>query len=82
MTLGDGRTLDPTVITGFAATYASLVSAMGGVAGAAGGPLSHIVWHKHLSAAPNTTELVLTATMSNILASQRRRLRKVSRHRR
>jgi hypothetical protein len=79
---GDGRTLIPSVATSILAAYTTFQGAMAGIAGVNGGPFQQIVWHKHLSSAPNTTELVSAVVVSPMIATQRRRLRKVSRHKR
>jgi hypothetical protein len=76
----DGRTLQSGTVPFLQALWDNTVTAMTAIAGSAGGPYTPIVWHKKLAAGPNTTELVLGAVASNVLASQRRRLRKVPHH--
>jgi nicotinamide mononucleotide (NMN) deamidase PncC len=56
-------------------------TALSGIAGSGGGPYNQIIWHKHLASNPNSVELVTTTVAQDVLATQRRRLRKVSRHR-
>lgn len=77
----DGMTLTPATVTSLGTMWDNTVSAMSAVAGTAGGPLSPIVWHKRLSSAPNTTEAVTGRVVQAVIATQRRRLRKVTRHR-
>lgn len=81
-TNGDGRTLASINLTTLVTRWNALITAMSGVAGSAGGPYNPIVWHKKLATAPNTVEDILSITAQSVLATQRRRLRKVSRHRR
>lgn len=78
----DGHQLATAAQTAITTGWNNTNAAMIGVSGAAGGPLNLIVWHKHWAAAPNTTEIVVTSTVQNVLATQRRRQRKVTRRRR
>lgn len=78
----DGSTIPPATITAMQNGWDSTVAALVALSGAAGGPLNPIVWHKRLSSAPNTVEAVTGRVAQPVLATQRRRLRKVSRHRR
>jgi hypothetical protein len=75
----DGRTLTPSAITAPTGYWQAVQNAMTAIAGASGGPYVQLVWHKHLSVAPNTIEQVTSFTVSPTWASQRRRLRKVAR---
>jgi hypothetical protein len=56
--------------------------AMSGIGSAENGPYLPIVWHKKAIDFPNTVENVVGHVSQPVAASQRRRLRKVSRHRR
>lgn len=78
--MADGRTVVAGRVTQFQNLWTNVVSAMSGVAGSSGGPYNPIVWHKKLRTNPNTTEAINSVVVSNILASQRRRLRKVPHH--
>lgn len=78
----DGQTVSTGTQTLLGTLWDSTVSAMAAISGAAGGPLNSVVWHKHLASAPNTTEIVLGRVIQPVIATQRRRLRKVTRHRR
>lgn len=77
----DGRTLTNTPITAITTNWGNLLTSMAAITGTNGGPYTPIVWHKKWATAPNTTEDITTMVVSPILATQRRRLRKVSRHR-
>lgn len=76
-----GRNLVPAAIGNIETMMANTGSALAGLSGANGGPLNQVIWHKKWAAAPNTIEDVISFTCQQLLATQRRRLRKVSRHR-
>lgn len=76
----DGRTVLGSTITSLNSTWTNLVNAMRSIPSADGGPFDAVVWHKKWAAAPNTTGIITSITPQSVLASQRRRLRKVSRH--
>jgi hypothetical protein len=78
MALGDGRTVTATAITHMDDLWNNTVTAMNGITTI---PLVPIIWHKKWAANPNSVENVASHTSQTILASQRRRLRKVARHR-
>lgn len=78
----DGQTIPSTTVTELQQLWDNTVAAMLALTGTVGGPFSPIVWHKHLASAPNTVELVTGRIVQTTLATQRRRLRKVTRHRR
>ena len=80
-TMADGRTLTPAGSSALETLYDTVVGAMDGVSSSDGGPLTPIIWHKKWSANPNSIEDVAHRVGQPILATQRRRLRKVSRHR-
>ena len=78
----DGRTLTSTAITQIGAMWANTVSALGALAGTAGGPYNPIVWHKKLASSPNSVESITGVVVQSVIATQRRRVRKVTRHHR
>jgi hypothetical protein len=78
----DGQNLTASAQTALAALWNGTVSAMAALTTTAGGPYNPIVWHKHLASAPNTTEVVTGIVAQLLLATQRRRQRKVTRHHR
>lgn len=78
----DGQTWTAATLTAVQTLWTNTQNAMGSVAGAAGGPLSLAVWHKKLASAPNSVEIVSAVVAQSVTATQRRRLRKVSRHHR
>jgi len=77
----DGSTLTQTGINLLDAMWVQTVAAMAGVSAANGGPFTPVIWHKKLKSNPNSLEPVAQHVPQAVLASQRRRLRKVSRHR-
>lgn len=81
MLANDGQNWTPTG-TGYLGTmWNNTVAAMAAVSEAEGGPITPLIWHKKWSAAPNTLEAVASITVQALSATQRRRVRKVSRHR-
>jgi hypothetical protein len=76
----DGETMGSAIQPAVVTAWNNLVTAMESLPVGSGGPLSPVIWHKKLSSAPNTFELVTGITANALFASQRRRLRKVSRH--
>lgn len=76
----DGSTIQSVARTALLAMWTDTVTAMGAISAANGGPLKPIVWHKKWAAHPNTTADILSVTVQPISATQRRRIRKVSRH--
>jgi hypothetical protein len=81
-TAGDGRNMQSTVISTMNTQLGVLKAAMLAIPTGNGGPLSPIVWHKKWKTAPNTVEVINNYLANTELATQRRRLRKVPRHRR
>lgn len=79
-TQADGRTLTPTAMTSLTTLYTQAVTTMAGITGVNGGPLTPIIWHKKWTAAPNTIEDVFNWTANQVVATQRRRVRRISRH--
>jgi hypothetical protein len=77
----DGHTLGGTASTNMLNMWNNTVAALFGLTGAAGGPLTPIVWHKKLSSNPNSIETVVGVVVQPVLATQRRRQRKVTRRR-
>jgi len=77
----DGNTLTQAGINALDAVWVQTVAAMAGISAANGGPFTPVIWHKKLKTNPNSLETVATHVPQAVLASQRRRLRKVSRHR-
>lgn len=78
---GDGRTLTPSAVTSIGSWWDGLVTAMAGVTGTNGGPFTPIIWHKKQAGFQNTTQAIVQRTVQSVTATQRRRVRKVSRHR-
>lgn len=78
----DGRSVLSSQITAGQSRWTTFITAMSAITTTGGGPYSLIVWHKKLSSNPNSIENVNAAVIQPVLASQRRRLRKVSRHHR
>jgi len=76
----DGSTLQPAAITALGNMWNNTVTAMAAISAGNGGPLKPIVWHKKWAAHPNTTADILSITVQPLTATQRRRIRKVSRH--
>jgi hypothetical protein len=76
----DGRTLTGSAQATLETMYDAATTAMGAVSSSNGGPLTPIIWHKKWAANPNSIEDVAHRHGQPILATQRRRLRKVSRH--
>jgi len=81
VTQNDGRLLGDTYKASIGNMWQGVVTALNNVSTANGGPFKPIIWHKKWKAAPNSPEDVVGYTVQSVLASQRRRLRKVSRHR-
>lgn len=77
----DGQSLSTAAITAIQQMWDNTVAALLALSGATGGPYTPIVWHKRLTAAPNTIEPVVGRVVQTTAASQRRRLRKVTRRR-
>lgn len=77
----DGHTLSATAKSSITTGWNNTANALLALSGAAGGPYTPIVWHKHWTAFPNTTENVVGIVVNDVLATQRRRQRKVTRHR-
>jgi hypothetical protein len=75
----DGRTLTGGISI-IEQMYDDTVAAMDAVSSSNGGPLTPIIWHKKWAANPNSIEDVAHRICQPILATQRRRIRKVSRH--
>lgn len=78
----DGRNVSGSGTGILVSMYGAAVTALGALGSASGGPLSPVIWHKKLSAGPNTIEDITVWVGQPIVATQRRRVRKVSRHRR
>jgi hypothetical protein len=78
----DGMQLTTATQSTLTTLWTSTVTAMAALSSTSGGPLTPIVWNKKLSSNPNSVQPVVTQLVQPILATQRRRLRKVSRHRR
>jgi hypothetical protein len=76
----DNRTITPALILAYDTLMTGVRAAMLGLSGVNGGPLNQVIWHKKWAAAPNTIEDVFNWTSQPVLATQRRRIRKVSRH--
>jgi len=76
----DGRNVLPTTLAAVESMWQNLRIAMAGNGTNNGGPHVPVLWHKKWAAAPNSTSEIVGATTSAVLATQRRRLRKVSRH--
>jgi hypothetical protein len=81
VTAGDGRNMSATPLATLNTQLGVLQTTLNGISSANGGPYVWIVWHRKLHSAPNTTEVVLTPLAQQVLATQRRRLRKVPRRR-
>lgn len=78
---GDGRQWLSGVPNTVQVGWNSTVTALAGISPANGGPLTPVVWHKHHGTQQAYTNPIATAVGSVVYANQRRRLRKVSRHR-
>jgi hypothetical protein len=82
VTTGDGRSMESSHLATTNTQLGVLYSAMIAITGTYGGPWQPVVWHKKLSSAPNTVENINQYLAVTLMATQRRRVRKVSRHRR
>jgi hypothetical protein len=80
MSNADGRSWTTAALAQAATVWANLVAAMAAVSPANGGPLVPVIWHKKKASMLNTYEAITGATPQPIYATQRRRVRKVSRH--
>jgi len=76
----DGRTVLGSTVTTVEGVWNNTAQALGALTTGQGGPYKPVLWHKKWAAAPNSTSDIVSVTCQTILASQRRRLRKVSRH--
>lgn len=77
----DGRTVTDSFRTATDTALATLATQMGSLStGSIAAPIL-VVWHKKEAGHINTTDNVLVSQTQTVLASQRRRLRKVARHR-
>jgi hypothetical protein len=76
----DGQHLTGAALTLMDQWWDGVVAAMGSIPTTNGGPFTPVVWHKHWAAFPNTVQPVIGRTAQIVLATQRRRIRKVSRH--
>lgn len=77
----DGRTWNTAAIGNYQTYWDQLKAAMAAVPTADGGPLKPIIWHKKWKANPNSVEDIIDRIAQPVYATQRRRVRKVSRHR-
>jgi hypothetical protein len=76
----DGRTWTPAALTGIQSGWDTVVAQMAGISIGQGGPLKPVIWHKKKASLPNQVEDIVGRTAQSVYANQRRRVRKVSRH--
>lgn len=81
MLTSNGATWSGPTLPSLDALWTNTVTAMAGIAGTNGGPFTPVIWHKKLKSNPNSVEPIATHVSQAVTASQRRRVRKVSRHR-
>jgi hypothetical protein len=82
MTNMDGRTLTPTAIGIMNGIWNSTQAALNALPSISGGPYNPVLWHKKGDDVTLNPDLISGITSQQVLATQRRRLRKVSRHKR